>query len=161
MIPIIITLAVLLFESISDIRSMKTYTMPIYAACMINTVIKSIYEIRCGAWVRLVYIYLFVIIFGICCYCTSYLIHKELGAGDLDIIFLIFLTQPIFAIILMISLTVMFISKAIINPAKKQLLNNVSQEETPLSKIGTVKIAFVPFLLTGYIISIILTGVIS
>lgn len=160
LIPVITTMAVLLFESILDIRSMKTYTMPIYAVCVINIAIKSVYEIRCGVWVRLVYVYLFVIIFGICCYCASYLVHRKVGAGDFDIIFLIFITQPVFAVILMISILVMFVYECIVNLARKNNTKDILQEQRALTGILSVKIPFVPFLLAGYIISVILTGVI-
>ena len=161
LIPVIITLAVLIFESISDIRSMKTYTLPIYVDCLINIIIKSVYKIWCGASVELVYIYMFIIVFGMCSYCSSYLVHGKLGAGDFDIIFLIFLTQPFFAVILMISIVAIFIMECMINPAKNRSSNNIiSQEQTTLSKVWTVKISFVPFLLAGYVISIIFTGVV-
>lgn len=158
-IPFIITILVLLFESISDIKTMKTYTLPIYMACIINIVIKILYKVSNGSTAELKYMCMFIILFGICCYCSSYLTHRQLGAGDFDIIFLIFITQPLFAVIVLVSSIIMFIKHCIIIPKGQTTLNNdVSQEQTKLSEILAIKISFVPVLFIGYIISIIFTG---
>lgn len=160
-IPIILTMLVLLFESIIDVRKMKTYTLPIYVTCAINIVIKTIYKISNDLTAELKYMYLFIILFGICCYCASYLIHKQLGAGDFDIIFLIFITQPLYAVILIISSIVMFIKQCLEKSQPQKAVNNkIEQEHSGLPEILAIKISFVPVLFIGYIISVIFIGVI-
>lgn len=157
-----LTILVLAFESITDILIMKTYTLPIYLICIINIAIKTWCYIQQGQPECIIYMYLFIILFGLCCYSLSYLLHKQLGAGDFDVIFLIFITQPILAVILILSTIAMFIREIFRTriPMDLESNNNVSRGEKILHSICTVKISFVPFLFVTYIISIILTGVI-
>lgn len=147
----VITLLVLGFECVSDMVCMHTYTIPIYIAGVIIIFIKTIYEIEYNG-IPLILMYGAIVLFGTCCYCISVLTSRQIGAGDLDICFLIFLTQSGFAAILLISTIVIFLRCSLSKPDR---YHTIVQEQTVLSK----KIPFVPFLLLGYIAAIIFSGV--
>lgn len=162
-IPFALTILVLIFESITDIITMKTYTLPIYLTCIINIAIKTLCYIQQERYECIIYMYLFIILFGVCCYSLSYLLHNKLGAGDFDVMFLIFITQPFLAIILIISAIAMFIKQSFRKniPMDLRDCKNVSKGRAVFHNLCAIKISLVPFLFAVYIISIILTGVIK
>lgn len=158
---IIITLFILGFESISDIHCMRTSTIPIYLTCAIIIIINTVYKIENKCYWQLMTVYELTILFGICCYCLSILVNEKIGYGDFDIYFLIFLTKPAFAVILMASAIVVFVKDSLFAGRKALKTNDIDAADGQLilSRVCAKKVPFVPFLLVGYIISVIIGGV--
>lgn len=158
---IIITLFILGFESINDIHCMSTRTVPIYLTCAIIIIINTAYKIENKCYWQLLTIYELTILFGICCYCLSILTNEKIGYGDFDIYFLIFLTEPVFAVILMASAIVVFVKDSLFTGRKALKTNYIisADGQLMLPRGFTKKVPFVPFLLVGYIMYVIIGGV--
>lgn len=148
--PIILTLAVLGTESVSDIVNRQTYTIPIYLGCLLILMYKLGVHIGAGNLAYMIYVCAFAALYGICCYCLSYLLHGKLGAGDLDIYFLISLTSPSLALILLASAAVMFVKNSLTKPKSfESLPHSILYKPMP----------FVPFLTFMYIAFLLIGGV--
>ena len=151
-----ITTFVMGFEAISDIWSMKTYTIPIYTACLIICVIKTIEFIGVGFDWKAITWYVFIILFGFSSYATSVLINKRIGSGDFDIYFLMFLTVPLWSVVLLISSVLVFLKNNLL--CKRKVCLNVDTSEH--GAIPDIKVPIVPLLFMGYIIAIMFGGVV-
>lgn len=151
-----ITTFVMGFEAISDIWSMKTFTIPIYTACLIICVIKTTEFIDIGFDWKSITWYVFVILFGFSSYAASILINKRIGSGDFDIYFLMFLTVPLWSVVLLISSVLVFLKNNLLR--KRKLCLNVDTSEH--GTIADVKVPIVPLLFVGYIIAIMFGGVV-
>lgn len=113
LLPMLITLVVLGYESIHDINSKTTATIPIYLAMGIIICLK-LYDL--GLRFEPTYVISVSFIYGmyvLVCMSLSVLAKKYIGAGDLDVYCLITLTAPIYGMILLIASLGVFVKKSL------------------------------------------------
>lgn len=147
---IMVTLLVLGFEAVSDVVSMQTYTIPIYVASAMLTVIQIIYSFHSGGIIEGIYQVLIIMLWAVGCVLMQHLLSDKIGGGDFDIAFLISFTEPLITVALLITalITYMFSGKKKTEKKNKNNLKEVTvyQKEIPL----------VPFLLLEYIVFLLL-----
>lgn len=135
-----IVVFVLGFNAISDMHEKLTYTWVIYAGILIVGTIKMVtYQYTLSGTLINAGIY---IMFAAMCFLLSIVSSRYIGAGDLDVIFILFMCSRVYSLILFFSLVVTTVYMMVIN-------KKVTQGET---------VAFVPYLFGGYLISILAGG---
>lgn len=152
---IMLTLLVLGFEAVSDIVSMHTYTIPIYAITGIILIAKIVYGIYIGINFDMVYKLVRTLIYGICCIILSHSVNDSIGNGDFDIAFLIYLTEPLLSTAFMLTAAITWTKKCIGSKNKKYQTEKNSDVQRGLM-VKDKEIPLVPFLLLGYIIFLFL-----
>lgn len=131
---------VLGINTISDMHERLTYTWVIYGGIAIVGLIKLFsYQYTLQGVLINSAIY---IMFAAMCYLTSIVASRYIGAGDLDVIFLLFICSRIYSLILFFSLVITTVYMMLIS-------RKVTEGET---------VAFVPYLYIGYLLSILAGG---
>lgn len=128
------------YNAISDMHEGLTYTWVIYGTIAIVGILKILvldYTLY-GLLISLAS----YIMFAAMCFLLSIIGSRYVGAGDLDVIFLLFICSRAYSLILFFSLVLTTIYMMLKN-------KKVTDDET---------IAFVPYLYIGYLISIITGG---
>lgn len=129
------------YNAISDMHERLTYTWVIYVSIVIIGILKLFgyhYTLQ-GVFINVTA----YIMFAVMCFLLSIIASRYVGAGDLDVIFLLFLCSRIYSLILFFSLVITTISMMFRN-------KKVKEHE---------KVAFVPYLYIGYLISVIAGGI--
>lgn len=127
-------------NTISDMHEKLTYTWVIYGGIVIVGLLKLFpYQYTLQDVLINLAIY---IMFAAMCYLTSIVASRYIGAGDLEVIFLLFICSRIYSLILFFSLIPITVYMMLIN-------KKVTDDKV---------IAFVPFLYIGYLLSILLGG---
>lgn len=124
------------FNAISDWKDGLTYTWVSYLALAVVGLI------RLTTWDGFAVNLIFTAMFGVMCCLLSLIASKYVGAGDLDIIFLLFFCCRAYAVILFLSLLI------------TSLLFFLNSKQPAAEN----KVAFVPYLYLGYLGSVIVTG---
>lgn len=97
-----ISLVVMLFESISDIKDKKTYTYPIYIATAIAALIR-VYQAYTISVTYTVNVIALIICAFIICRILEMFTKPFLGGGDIDIILLCTLANPLYGSMLILA----------------------------------------------------------
>lgn len=135
-----VVVLVLGYNAISDMHERLTYTWVIYTAIAIVGILKLlVFEFTLQGILINFALY---IMFAVMCFLLSIIASRYIGAGDLDVMFLLFVCSRTYSLILFSSLLIS--SLFMMLKSKK-----VTQGET---------VAFVPYLYIGYLISIIAGG---
>ena len=140
---VIITLC---YESISDIEIMHTFT-PVIMLCTL-----AVFVIRLRQWYNVGTEFLILqtalmLLAKISCISLTIISRNFIGEGDLDVYFLLFLAAPMYGILLIIFTAIIFLKNSMIIHKKTD-----SEIQTIMCK----HIPFVPFLLLGFVLTILI-----
>lgn len=144
-----ITIFILGFEAVHDLNDWHTSTIPIYIACAAVIVINIVSRMYQPEYVF--FLCLSYLMFGILCWCISLMTASFIGAGDIDIYFLIFLTKPAYAAILMAAALYIFIKYSLIKPVK----SSERIQESKIQSVARMRLPFVPLMMMGYMLAAI------
>lgn len=135
-----IAVIILGYNAISDMHDKYTNSLVVYAGIICIAVIKLInYQFAMPGVAINTAIYL---MFAAMCYLTSITASRYVGAGDYEIIFLLFLCSRAYSLIIFFSIIVTSVYMMLVN-------KKVTEGQT---------VAFVPYLYIGYLISILIGG---
>ena len=128
------------FNTISDMHDKFTNTVVMYIGIATIIIVKLInYSFSVQGAVINTAVY---VMFALMCVLLSIVASRYVGAGDFDVIFLLFLCSRVYSLVVLFSITISSVYMMIIN-------KNVNENET---------VAFVPYLYLGYLCSIMLGG---
>ena len=156
---LILTVVILAFNSVSDINTQSVYMIPIYIATLIVGGIKIYSAFASDMTFGIVYTSIFAL-FTLCCICLEKPAKNFIGAGDLEIYPLLFLTSPYFGAILLLSSLFLYIKKAILSLASSNVSVSepevekaaVSDETTEKKSTLNKRIPFFPIMFLGYLL---------
>ena len=140
---VIITLC---YESISDIEIMHTFT-PVIMVCTLVILIIRLWQWYNAGAEFLIWQIAVVILVKSACISLAFIARNFIGEGDLDIYFLLYLAYPMYGLMLLIFTSIIFIKNSMLI---------LKREGTRIQTIMYKRIPFVPFLLLGFVLAILI-----
>lgn len=141
-------LITLCYESISDIEIMHTYTLVIAIATIFVLAIR-IYQWGTEDTALLIWQLVVVLLVKLACVSLEIVASNVIGGGDLDMYFLLYLASGVYGVFLLLCTTIVFLKHSM--AIKK--VERVDKEDVSanISQFMNKRIAFVPFLLFGFV----------
>ena len=141
-------LITLCYESISDIEIMHTYTLVIAVATIFVLAIR-IYQWGAEDTTLLIWQLVVVLLVKLACVSLEIVASNVIGGGDLDMYFLLYLASGMYGVFLLLCTTIVFLKHSM--TIKKVKCVDVKDTSINISQLMDKRIAFVPFLLFGFV----------